>query len=129
MSSKLSRQKLSSYAAERLAHGDDVTAVMQTVAAYLIDMGREREAQLLVRDVEAKLLEHGIALADTVSARTLTDEAKKSVEQLIRDSYSNVTKVILRESIDPSVIGGVKVVLPNARLDATVKAKLEKLGV
>ncbi len=129
MSSKLSRQKLSNYAAERLVHGDDVTAVMQSVAAYLIDTGREREAHLLVRDVEAKLLERGIALVDTVSARPLTDEAKKSVEQLIRDLHGDVTKVVLRESIDPSVIGGVKVVLPNARLDATVKAKLEKLGV
>ena len=129
MSSKLSRQKLSSYAAERLAHGDDLSVVMQSIAAYLIDMGREREAQLLVRDIEAKLLEQGIALTDTVSARPLTDEAKKSIEQLVRNSYNNVTKVVLRESIDPSVIGGVKVVLPNARLDATVKAKLEKLGV
>lgn len=129
MTSKLSRQKLSDYVAERLVRGDDIKKVMQSVAAYLIDTGREQEALLLTRDIEAKLLEHGVALADTVSARALTDEAKTSIEALVRNSYSGVTTVVLRESIDPSVIGGVKVVLPNARLDATVKAKLEKLGV
>lgn len=129
MATKLSRRKLSDYAAERLVRGDKASDVMRSVAAYLIESGREREAELIVRDIETKLLGHGIALATVVSARQLSDEAKQSIEQMIKDTQEGVTTVYLRESVEPDVIGGVKVILPHAQMDATVKAKLEKLGV
>lgn len=126
---KLSRRKLSEHAAGRLLAGDSVQVVMKELAAHLIDARRTRELELIVRDIEAQLLTHGTALVTAVSARTLTAEAKQAIEQLVKRERPSVQRVILREQLDESVIGGVRIELPGAIGDFTVKAKLDKLTV
>lgn len=124
---KLSRRKLSDHAATRLLKGDNVKVVMKELAAHLVDTGRTRELELIVRDIEARLLASGTALVTVISARELSGEAKQSIEQLVKAEQSNVKQVILRVRIDESVIGGVRVELPGSVADFTVKAKLDKL--
>lgn len=124
---KLSRRKLSDYAATRLLAGDKVKTVMKELAAHLVDTGRTRELELIVRDIEARLLASGTALVTVISARELSSEAKQSIEQLVKAERSSVKQVILREQIDESVIGGVRIELPGSVADFTVKAKLDKL--
>lgn len=124
---KLSRRKLSEYVADRLAKGDNTKTVMKELAAYLVDNRRTRETELVIRDIEARLLAQGVALVTVTSARTLTSEAKQSIEALVKAEQSDITKVVLREQIDESVIGGVRVELPGRLADFTVKAKLDKL--
>lgn len=126
---KLSRRKLSEHAAARLLKGDSVKSVMNELAAYLVDTRRTRELELVVRDVEARLLAGGTALVTTVSARKLSDEAKKSIESLVKSGHINVKNILLREQIDEAVIGGVRVELPGSVADFTIKAKLDKLTV
>lgn len=126
---RLSRRKLSEYAAARLARGDDTQTVMKELAAYLIEARRTNEAELIVRDIETALLSRGTALVNTVSARQLTDEARQAIESLVRSQYDSVKRVVLREQIDPSVIGGVRLELPDKQFDTTVRARLEKLKV
>ena len=124
---KLSRRKLSAHATSRLLKGDDTKSVMKQMAAYLVDAGRTRELELIVRDIEAHLLASGTALVTVVSARPLSAEAKQSVNTLVTTKRPDVKKVILREDIDESVIGGVRIELPGGIADFTVKAKLDKL--
>lgn len=124
---KLSRRKLSEYVADRLAKGDNAKVVMKELAAYLVDTRRTRETELIIRDIEARLLVQGVALVTVTSARTLTSEAKQSIEALVKAEQSEVTKVVLREQIDESVIGGVRIELPGRLADFTVRAKLDKL--
>jgi F-type H+-transporting ATPase subunit delta len=124
---KISRRKLSQYVAQRIAAGDPLPEVMRELGAYLIDSRRQRELELIVRDIEAALLKSGIAIADTTSARALTEAAQKEITAMIKANYSGITQVALREHIDPAVIGGVKIELPDRQLDATVRTKLEKL--
>ncbi len=100
---------------------------MKELAAHLLDTGRTRELELIVRDIEARLLASGTALVTVISARELSGEAKQSIEQLVKAEQSNVKQVILRARIDESVIGGVRVELPGSVADFTVKAKLDKL--
>jgi len=100
---------------------------MKQMAAYLVDAGRTRELELIVRDIEAHLLASGTALVTVVSARPLSAEAKQSVNTLVTTKRPDVKKVILREDIDESVIGGVRIELPGGIADFTVKAKLDKL--
>lgn len=126
---KLSRRKLSEHAAARLLKGDGTNVVMRDLAAHLIDTRRTRELELIVRDIEARLLTSGTALVTTISARKLSDEAKREVEKLVKTEQSGVKNVILRERIDESVIGGVRIELPGSIADFTVKAKLDKLTV
>ena len=106
-----------------------VDHVMRELAAYLIDTGRQREYELVVRDIETALLAHGTAIATTVSARALSDDAKKAIEELVKSEYHNIKTVSIKEMVDERVLGGVKLVLPDKQLDATASAKLEKLGV
>lgn len=124
---KISRRKLAHHAAQRLAGGDAVSDVMRELGAYLIESRRQRELELIVRDIETALLGTGIAIASTTSARALSEAAKRDVIDMIKTNYDGVTQVLLREQIDSSVIGGVKIELPDRQLDATVRTKLEKL--
>lgn len=125
----LSRRRLAHYAAQQIAAGDKASSVMKEIGAYLVDRRRTREAELLVRDIENALLKNGIVLATAISARALSTEAVSAIEAMVKAEYSNVKRVVLREDIDASVIGGVKLVLPDKQLDSTIKARLEKLKV
>lgn len=126
---KLSRRKLAGNVAARISAGENQKTVLRELAAYLIDSGRKKEASLVVRDVEAMLLHTGTAVGTVTSARPLSKTALSSIEEFIKEHDSAITDVVLREQIDESLIGGVRLELPGSQLDASVKAKLEKLTV
>lgn len=128
MATKLSRRKLASNAAARLSGGESKKSVLQELAAYLLDTGRKKEATLIVRDIEAMLTDTGTAIGTVVSARPLTEDARKVIESFIKQN-AQVKNVVLREQVDESLIGGVRLELPGQQLDASVKAKLEQLTV
>jgi F-type H+-transporting ATPase subunit delta len=129
MAERISRRKLAQYAARELASGKKPTDVMKHIAAYLIEHNRTDEAELVARDIETYLIDEGIVVADVIAARTMSDEAKAAVQELIVAKYDSPKQIVLREIIDESVIGGVKIALPDAQFDTTVKAKLEKMGI
>ncbi len=114
-------------AARRLADGESKKIVLRDLAAYLIDSGRKSEATLIIRDVEAMLSSNGTAIGTVTSARPLSAEALVSVESFIKQNDARIKQVVLREQIDESLIGGMKLELPGAQLDASVKAKLDKI--
>lgn len=125
----LSRRKLAQHAVTRLKKGDAKAAVLKELAAYLVESKRTKEAELVVRDIERQLAVEGTVIGTVVSARKLTKSALGDVETLIRHHYGETATVVLRERIDPSLIGGIRLELPDRQLDASVKAKLEKLTV
>jgi F0F1-type ATP synthase delta subunit len=129
MATTVSRRKLAAQAARRIATGEIKGTVLKELAAYLIDSGRQREADLLVRDVETALLGHGIAVGTVVSARKLSNEARTTIEAFVKHHYKNIEKVVLRERLDSSVIGGIRLELPDKQLDATVQTRLDKMMV
>lgn len=124
---KLSRRKLAGNAAARLASGEPKKTVLRDLAAYLIDSGRKKEATLIVRDVESMLMDNGTAVGTVTSARPLSDDALRTVETFIRQTDSKIKQVVLREQVDEQLIGGMKLELPCMQLDASVKAKLDKI--
>jgi F0F1-type ATP synthase delta subunit len=125
----LSRRKLADQAARRIAAGESEAVVLQELAAYLIDTGRKNEADLLVRDIETALIQRGIMVGTVVSARPLSDAAKESIDSFVKHHYADVKSVVLRERVDESVIGGIRIELPDSQLDVTVTNKLDKLMV
>lgn len=125
----LSRRKLAMHAVSRLKAGDAKHDVLRELAAYLIDSRRTREAGLVVRDIENRLALEGTVIGTVVSARALTAQALNDVEALIKHHYGQASQVVLRERVDESLIGGIRLELPGRQLDASVKAKLEKLTV
>ena len=124
----VSRKKLAKYAAEQILAGND--AVLEEIAGLLIYEKHEREVDLLVRDIEAELAERGEIVASVESARALDDNTRRKIEQFLASAASDKNskpKVSLRESIDPTLIGGLKLRTPTATLDATVSKKLNDL--
>lgn len=125
----LSRRKLAERVATRLANGDAKQTVLKELAAYLIDTRRVHEAELIVRDIETSLAQKGTVVATVTSARALSPESLSDLEAYITELYSAAEQVVLRARIDESLIGGVKLDMPGKSLDASVKAKLDKLTV
>ncbi len=124
---KLSRRKLATHAAARINGGEPTKTVLRDVAAYLIDARRKAEAILVVRDIEAMLMSTGVAVGTVTSARPLSETALKLLKSFVIKQNSTIKKVVLKEQVDESLIGGVKLELPGAQLDASVKAKLDKI--
>ena len=122
MPARTSRCKLARYVAERLLDND--TKVMDEVAALLSHENRQREVDLLVRDIQAELAERGLTVATVESARALTDEARSAIMTLLKKPQ---TVVQLSEVVRPELIGGFKLRTPTATLDATIAKKLNDL--
>ncbi len=75
------RRKLARHAAERLLKGD--AAVIDELAALIIAERREREVDLLVQDIEAKLAELGMIVATVESATPLDAATKDAIKRLL----------------------------------------------
>lgn len=119
--SKLSRRKLAVYIADKIEAGESEEAIKQA-AAYMVEMKQKRMADLLRRDIEDVLAERGTIIADITSTRKLTGEQKDAVAKLL-----DAKKMFVRETIDPSVLGGIKVEAAGRRLDATLRHKIDSL--
>jgi len=123
MAERISRRKLADYIVNRVERGDGIGAVVEELAAYLIDTRRTREAMLIVRSIEDELAARGTVVAHVQSARPLSNEMKEAIQRLL-----NASTVHLNEEVDPALIGGIRIEAPGKRLDATVKRKILALG-
>jgi F-type H+-transporting ATPase subunit delta len=122
MATRLSRRKLAAYAADKLAAGATPAKALEEVAAYLVDMRRTREQELLVRDIEDSLATRGIVVANVTTAYPLTATLKAEIAKLVGSKTLQ-----FRESVDPSVLGGVRIDIPGKRFDGTIRHKLQAL--
>ena len=123
----ISRRKIALHLANELAAGKPVAPLLTQAAAYLVDRKLTSQAELLARDIEAVLAqEHGIVLAQVISARELSAGLIKSIEQFVK-SAEGATQVEVSTSIDPSLLGGVIIRTPRAELDTTVRTQLNTL--
>lgn len=122
MAQRLSRRKIAEYTADKLMAGEKPAKVMKEVAAYLTEAGRTREQELLVRDIEDALARRGVTVANVASARPLSSVMKKEITVLVGGS-----SLQLRETVDPELLGGVRIDLPGKRFDGTLRRKLMAL--
>lgn len=120
---KLSRRKIAAYFADEVVAGRDV---VEPLAAYLIESKRIREVSLIVRDIEAALLERGILVADVASSYALADDTQKAITNYLKDK-TKAKDIHLRQSVDASLLGGVRIETPDGRLDTTLRHRLNQL--
>tara|TARA_Y100001949_G_scaffold28778_1_gene21912 strand:+ start:2204 stop:2605 length:402 start_codon:yes stop_codon:yes gene_type:complete len=126
MAKKLSRRALSVYIADQLIEGAAVKVVAQKVAAYLLENRRTKELHLVLRDVQWRLAERGIATGTVTTAFALETESKKAIEQFVK-AKTGATQVTIDPIVDPRVLGGVKIRLPGREFDTTVARALTTL--
>jgi F-type H+-transporting ATPase subunit delta len=75
----------------------------------------------------AKLLaERGYVYARVTTARPLAAPVRSSVEAFLRQA-TGARELELETRVEPAVIGGVRLEIPTAELDATVRHRLAKL--
>lgn len=122
MALRLSRRKIATYAADQLLAGKTKADVLRSVAAYLVEAGRTREAILLVRDIEDVLASRGHVVADVTSAHPLTTTLKDEIKNLVGGDSLQI-----RELVDSGVLGGMKIDVPGKRFDGTIRRKLTAL--
>lgn len=117
---RTSRRRLAEYVAERLL-ADDVSVIAE-LAALIVTERREREIELIVRDIEDSLARRGVLVATVETATQLTDNVRAEIVKLL-----DASEVKLREIVAPELIGGVRVRTPGAVLDGTIVQKLHTL--
>ena len=120
MAGRLSRRALATFVAKKLLAGND--QVIDWLAALLIEERREREADLLVRDIESILADSGQMIVQVDTARPLDAATKQEIESMF-DQH----EVHIKETVRPELIGGVKITTPTQSLDRTIAKKLEML--
>ena len=121
MAERVSRRKLAEYVAAECAAGRAAQAI-EKLAAHIVTEGRQRETDLIIRDIEDALANQGIVVADVTTAHGMTDELEAAVRRLI-----DAPEVVIREKTDPDVIGGALIMTPSKRYDGTVKHKINEL--
>lgn len=122
MAGRLSRRKLATYVAEQLVKGTPAKEVLGELAAFLVDTRRTDELELVVRDIELELASRGVVVADITTAHPLSESLKKDIKALVGGKSLQI-----RENIDQTVLGGVRIDLPGKRFDGTIRRKLTAL--
>lgn len=120
---KLSRAKIASYFANELIAGKKDAA--ERLAAFLVSTHRTGELDQIVADIEYELSEHGVIVADITTALPVDEGFEEEIRTLLSTSRDDT--VVLREHIDPELIGGIKIRASGRELDASVRHKLNKL--
>ncbi|GAC1386957.1 MAG: hypothetical protein NVS1B7_6530 [Candidatus Saccharimonadales bacterium] len=122
---KVSRSQLATVIGERVVLEPNIKILALEVAAYLISDKREHDLESLTRDILSYREQHGIVEANISSAHDLGTVIKKDVAKLLKHYHPDAQHVIIRETHDPSVIGGLKVQTAHAELDMTIRSKLD----
>lgn len=120
---RLSRRKIAAYFADELIAG---RSIVKPLAAYLVESKRTREQSLVVRDIEAALAERGVLLADVATSHELTADTKNTIITYLKDE-TKAKDVRLRQSVDPDLLGGVRIETPDKRLDSTLRHRINQL--
>lgn len=120
--SEFSRRKIAETIATELTMGTPPAEAMQRLAGYLVEHHQLDKADEYVRDIEAALEARGHVIADVTTARELPESLLAKIRQVIGGAH-----VTLRTHVDPSVLGGIRIETPTARLDATTRQKLRQL--
>lgn len=128
MASDSSRRALARIVAGRLKEpGADGRAVMQSVAAYLVQNNMTADADALINDIADEIFRQtGKLVVEVTSARALTDEARANLIQYLQ-AETEAGEVELHETVDESLIGGLIAKTPSAELDVSVRNKLRQL--
>lgn len=121
MAERLSRRKIAEYVADQYVAGKPLGKLIDETAAYLIESGRTREAELVTRAINDALAARGVIVSEVTTAYPLTTETEAAIKSLLGKG------AVIKQTIDKSVLGGVRIETPGRRLDATIAHKLTAL--
>jgi F-type H+-transporting ATPase subunit delta len=106
--------------------GDAVCDVLRRTVLLMIDKGRAGELPLLRGSYESiAMAAEGRAIASVQSAVPLDDATRSQlIAQLTAATGKSIT---LEESVDDSLLGGLRVIIGSRMIDGSLKRRLEML--
>lgn len=107
--------------------GEQLDGAGRNFVQVLVDNGRLGVVPEMRVLFEALRRAHeGVLEAQIYSAFALDDEQKRRLVGQLESKYQR--KVMAQVSVDPQLIGGVKIVIGDKVLDATVRGKLDTMA-
>jgi F0F1-type ATP synthase delta subunit len=100
----------------------------KSIAAYLIENDKTSELNSLQRDImqirgeESKTVE-----LTAITAHHLEQAQLRAIERLVKKIYPDCREVFINQTVDESVVGGVRLEFANQLLDLSASYKLNKL--
>jgi F0F1-type ATP synthase delta subunit len=98
----------------------------RSIAAYLMSTKRTSELDSLLRDIRDTWAEHGFVEVTATSAHELSPKVRQDVTAEVRKLYPNANRIEIVETLDPSIVGGVRIEFANRQLDLSVQTELNK---
>ena len=109
MANKISRLKIAAALADKIDLGKTSQAdLSREIAAYLLDARRTSELDSVMRDLMQARADRGIVEVTAVTAHPITPAVRADIEKNIRTHFPTAKTVIVSESHDDDVVGGVR---------------------
>lgn len=107
--------------------GDEVHELVRRTVMLLADKGRAAGIGSLAAAYRAVAREHEHReVAQVTSAVPLGDDVRASLIEHLQTLTGNT--VTLEESVDPALLGGVRIVMGSRMIDGSLRRRLESLG-
>jgi F-type H+-transporting ATPase subunit delta len=105
----------------------------QKIVARFFDRLHKDKAQKLLPLIVEKLEgyeadKQKVLVAQVASPLALTDEQTQSIQQILLKKYPDKRTIELKISIDPSLIGGIRLTIDDTVIDHSVAGKLSQLA-
>ncbi len=121
---KVPRHILAEAIARRTLTISDSRQLAREIAAYLLEERRTNDLESILRDIMQYRTEHGVLESEVVTAHELQPGVLTQVKQLLQIAYPKVSTIHVGSRQDPSVIGGMRIVMANEQLDMTISSKI-----
>ncbi len=118
------RKELVEVIGERTLSVTDKDVLVKSIAAYLATEHKQVDLASLTRDIMQYRLEKGYVEAVAVSAHELPQNVIDDIVDLLKEHFPHAHHVRVDSVIDESVVGGIRIELPQEVLDLSVKSKL-----
>lgn len=120
----VTRKELATVIGEQTLSSASTDELVQRVAAYLSTDASHIDIDSLIRDVMQYRLERGYVEAVAVSAHPVDARVIKDITALLREHFPDAKHIRVDQRIDESLVGGVRIELPQESLDLSIKSKL-----
>ena len=97
--------------------GKDMQTITESLAAYLVQERRLGDLNAILRDVERQLFtQRGVLYVHADVARPMSEQQKQDVTSIFQ-AQSGAKEVVIEETINKGVIGGVRLTTADQQLD------------
>lgn len=125
--SKLTRRALSRYATDQLMAGKSAKAIAKHLAAVMVELGSMQDIDFLIGDIASELEQRReLAISLITSATPLSSELRDELKKRIKKA-TGAKAVLLEETVDRSVIGGIRIETSSHVWDSTIVRRLTDL--